>query len=1258
MESKEIINQIVDKIKQKNNFEETYNQIQINLIENKINEIEFYRLLNMFFLKSHVYQEKTDKLLRYYIAGRFKLDIVSDENIFANLSNADSPVEFMLMIFLLIKPKILHNNTTDIITHTSQVIDNLDKLIDYCSTSAKYKFTSADSFKSICLLNYTYYHVYNGLNNRDLYIKIAKLWKILCPDLTYVKSYTKKPNENKIKIGFASSYLQLNQSVCRDRIGIIRSLISDPKYEVYLFTTTKKEDAIYDIVINSIGFNNKIVLDESIENARKIIGDLELDILVYPEIGMDMFYYLLAFSRLAPIQINTWGHSETSGIDTIDYYFSSDYYEAENSNVFYSEKLVKLKSLCTYYYSLRIFDFYPQVVEASQEILRVEKNLPKNGTIYGVFQTVFKYHPTNIDMIKNILYQDPKAIIIMLTYEELEDRFISYLDENLGYHTNRIRIFSRSSLHEYTKLIKCVDVILDSYPFGGCNSSLEAFALGKVVITLPSEKINGRFTYGFYKKMDIQDPVCQNQVEFVSKAIFYANNKDQLKKLENKIREKALMLFEEDDSIITWKEKIIEIFNEYKQQAVYEKNTIVDYDIDISKPHDEFNLDFYNKTYCYNFSNYELGYEDWKNKKMLGFKGNFFVENNIIYYSQLNQDHIIINELFNLCKNGTFVEFGACDGKFLSNTYTLEKYFDWNGILIEPDENYFNKLVTNRKATCVKELVYSENDIDLFYETSNKPELNKISLNKNGIKFKSKTLEKILDEKNCPKIIHYMSVDVEGSEFEILKNFPFNSKYVVYCVSIEYGLDINYKNKINNLMLENNYILYKELLWDNIYVLPDLLTKKVVNSFDFFDTLAHRYYFSENSILEIIANTINDKNFITHRKKIEFETVENSLEQIYKNMEPKYTNLKNLEQELEKKYLFLNKLNFNKVKQNDIIISDTYYSENELGEFLNELGIKNKYFVSKNGKKTGLIYQKLLKDYIIISHTGDNYLSDYQMALVNNVNSVHRDFGKFNNFEKIVLSYLPNISFILRKVRLNSNCDESLIETFQYIFACNLLIFIFVTNYLKKNGFNNLLLTMRDCCLIYKIFNLFDNHIDFQYKKLYTSRNCYNNSSVSFVNYFKNLLVNTKNLIIDMNGTGKSLLNFLNKNNISNCDNLYIVKFGGIKECNSIYENKYIDVFEYMNCDINGKTLDYINEPIICPTEYIHLNEINKIHELFDQTCYFIKQDENIKQNLLNDLLKTNLNDMHLMIDICVKNFSNTTYFKDSLTTNKNNNML
>ena len=85
---------------------------------------------------------------------------------------------------------------------------------------------------------------------------------------------------------------------------------------------------------------------------RDIIEEQKLDILVYCDIGMSPETQWLAYSRLAPIQLNTWGHSDTSGIDTIDYFMSSSLYEDESSQVNYSEQLIRLNSLCTYYYKI------------------------------------------------------------------------------------------------------------------------------------------------------------------------------------------------------------------------------------------------------------------------------------------------------------------------------------------------------------------------------------------------------------------------------------------------------------------------------------------------------------------------------------------------------------------------------------------------------------------------------------------------------------------------------------------------------------------------------------------------------------------------------------------------------------------------------------------------------------------------------------------------------------------------------------------
>jgi predicted O-linked N-acetylglucosamine transferase (SPINDLY family) len=113
---------------------------------------------------------------------------------------------------------------------------------------------------------------------------------------------------------------------------------------------------------------------------------------------------------------------------------------------------------------------------------------------------------------------------------------------------------------DYCKIVSIVDIMLDSFPFGGCNTSLDAFYFNKIVITLPSNKLNGRFTYGFYKKMGIEEPICTNLEEFSVKALYYMNNKEERLKIEKLIEKNKHVLYQEEDSVSTWKNKLIELY--------------------------------------------------------------------------------------------------------------------------------------------------------------------------------------------------------------------------------------------------------------------------------------------------------------------------------------------------------------------------------------------------------------------------------------------------------------------------------------------------------------------------------------------------------------------------------------------------------------------------------------------------------------------------------------------------------------------------
>src|SRR6202008_2298683 len=75
----------------------------------------------------------------------------------------------------------------------------------------------------------------------------------------------------------------------------------------------------------------------------------ELDVLVYPELGMDVTSFALATLRLAPRQYAAWGHPVTTGFDTIDGYFTAAAMEPPGSSEHYTERLIPLPGIGTRY---------------------------------------------------------------------------------------------------------------------------------------------------------------------------------------------------------------------------------------------------------------------------------------------------------------------------------------------------------------------------------------------------------------------------------------------------------------------------------------------------------------------------------------------------------------------------------------------------------------------------------------------------------------------------------------------------------------------------------------------------------------------------------------------------------------------------------------------------------------------------------------------------------------------------------------------
>lgn len=197
--------------------------------------------------------------------------------------------------------------------------------------------------------------------------------------------------------------------------------------------------------------------------------------------------------------------------------------------------------------------------------------------------------------------------------------------------------------------------------------------------------------------------------------------------------------------------------------------------------------------------------------------------------SQLKQDIFVLLES-DFKKNGYFVEFGATDGIYLSNTYLLEKSFAWTGILAEPGRNWQADLSENRDAAIEHDCVWSKTGESLTFNMTSDQELSTLDAfsgsdghaksRADGKRYTVNTISLLdmLKRHNAPREIDYLSVDTEGSEYEILKSFDFDA-YNIRIISVEHNFT-PMREKIFELLSAAGYVRkYPGLSkWDDWYV--------------------------------------------------------------------------------------------------------------------------------------------------------------------------------------------------------------------------------------------------------------------------------------------------------------------------------------------------------------------------------------------------------------------------------------------------------
>ena len=199
--------------------------------------------------------------------------------------------------------------------------------------------------------------------------------------------------------------------------------------------------------------------------------------------------------------------------------------------------------------------------------------------------------------------------------------------------------------------------------------------------------------------------------------------------------------------------------------------------------------------------------------------------------AQLRQDLLVL-WLLDFKRNGIFIEFGAPDGVDLSNTYLLENNFGWTGILAEPALIWHEKLRTNRKCVVDFHAISSTSGelLDFFEaEDARFSVFGNIGSAQKSIKYtrtysvRTKTLLDLIEENNLPNIIDYISIDTEGSEFDILNAFNFD-EYAFRVMTVEHS-NATEQDKMFQLLSSKGYarILSNISSFDDWFIQPHLV---------------------------------------------------------------------------------------------------------------------------------------------------------------------------------------------------------------------------------------------------------------------------------------------------------------------------------------------------------------------------------------------------------------------------------------------------
>lgn len=316
--------------------------------------------------------------------------------------------------------------------------------------------------------------------------------------------------------------------------GAIPRALAEMGFEVRVFTTYAAASAATQAMAAATG--PVTVLPEDPVQAREAVAAFEPDIAFFPELGLSVPIYLLAFARLAPLQVTTWGHAATSGLDQIDVFLGSSELDPPGAERCYSEELVRLDPppVC----------YEPHLPSADAPSDLAALRLPAGARVYLCIQILLKLRPDFDAVLARILAADPDGVLVIVgrpgvqSLRIIQRRLAAAIPDWL----RRVRLVGWLDDADFVALLRHADAILDTHHFAGGHTAYDLIAQGRPFVTLPGPYSKGRVGAMLYHAIGVPELIARDEAHYVELAVRLANDRPWREALSARILSSAPVL--------------------------------------------------------------------------------------------------------------------------------------------------------------------------------------------------------------------------------------------------------------------------------------------------------------------------------------------------------------------------------------------------------------------------------------------------------------------------------------------------------------------------------------------------------------------------------------------------------------------------------------------------------------------------------------------------------------------------------------------